>query len=136
MAVILLLLRRDDDWGERVLLVRRALDPGAGRWCLPGGFVDAGEAPPTAARREAQEEISVSVEILQLLDVFGPGDDGGLADITIAYQACIRAGETRARDDAAEFAWFKPTERPPLVFAPTRALIARWRRGELRADAG
>jgi 8-oxo-dGTP pyrophosphatase MutT (NUDIX family) len=33
-----------------------------GRWMQPGGHIDAGEAPPDAARREATEELGLSVE--------------------------------------------------------------------------
>ncbi len=45
--------------GERrrsVLLIKRSFPPGAGKWALPGGFIDQGEAPADAALREAQEE--------------------------------------------------------------------------------
>lgn len=140
VATILWLGERHADLGERVLLVRRAIDPGAGRWALPGGFVNAGEGAATAAIREAREELTVAVELLGLLAIFGreeyPEGDEGVADITIAYQARIVAGEPRARDDAADCAWFTEGRLPPLVFHPTRTLVARWLRGELAAVGG
>jgi len=43
----------DDD---RLLLVRRATDPGRGRWSVPGGRVEAGEAMVAAVLRELREE--------------------------------------------------------------------------------
>ena len=140
VATILWLQPQGPGRGERVLLVKRAIDPGAGRWALPGGFVDAGEGAATAAIREAHEELTVTVELLGLLAIFGreeyPEGDEGMADITIAFQARIVAGEPQARDDAAEFAWFTKEHLPPLVFYPTKTLVARWLRGELASSRG
>ena len=140
VATILWLQPQHPERGERVLLVKRAIDPGAGRWALPGGFVDAGEGAATAAIREAHEELTVTVELLGLLAIFGreeyPEGDEGMADITIAFQARIVAGEPQAQDDAAEFAWFTKDRLPPLVFYPTKTLVARWLRGELAVIPG
>ena len=140
VATILWLQPQHPERGERVLLVKRAIDPGAGRWALPGGFVDAGEGAATAAIREAREELTVTVELLGLLAIFGreeyPEGDEGMADITIAFQARIVAGEPQAQDDAAEFAWFTKEHLPPLVFYPTKTLVARWLRGELASSRG
>ena len=48
------------DAEERILLVRHV----EGWWSLPGGFIDVGETPAEAARREAREEVSVEVELV------------------------------------------------------------------------
>ena len=44
------------DAGQRLLLIRRAIEPGYGLWVFPGGYVDRGEAVTAAAIREAREE--------------------------------------------------------------------------------
>src|ERR671928_873544 len=53
----------------RVLLVRRDIEPGRGLWGLPGGFVDWNEHPQDEIVRECLEEVGVSVEPKELLDV-------------------------------------------------------------------
>lgn len=53
-------------WGDRVLLCRRAGPPAAGRWVLPGGFMESGEALEQAAVRETYEETGVRLEPREL----------------------------------------------------------------------
>lgn len=110
----------------RVLLVKRANDPMQGYWALPAGFVDAGEDPQAAARREALEETGLVIQIERLMDVFHTPDDGGLADIVIAYQAHVTGGDMQADDDAAAVDWFSKTELPELAFFPTQHIIGLW----------
>jgi ADP-ribose pyrophosphatase YjhB (NUDIX family) len=50
-----------------ILLTRRSRAPYAGLWDLPGGFVEAGEAPEAGMRRELSEELGVGVRRLRLL---------------------------------------------------------------------
>lgn len=58
-----------DDHG-RLLLLRRARDPGQGKLGLPGGFVDAGESAEEALRREIAEEVRLEVADCRLLVTF------------------------------------------------------------------
>ena len=43
---------------DRVLLCKRDIDPGFGKWTLPSGFMEMGESLEQGAKREAREEIS------------------------------------------------------------------------------
>jgi 8-oxo-dGTP diphosphatase len=52
----------------RVLLLKHRFRPGTG-WGMPGGFMEAGEQPEEALRRELREEVSLEVENLQLFTV-------------------------------------------------------------------
>ena len=118
-------------WDERVLLVKRAGDPMKGYWALPAGFVEWNENPAEAACRECLEETGLTVQIERLLDVFHTPDDGGLADIVIAYTASIKAGVLRASDDAEAVGWFSRDSLPPIAFLPSQRLLARWQAGEV-----
>src|SRR5215207_6530113 len=90
---------------ESVLFVKRAIDPGAGKWACPAGFVEHDEAPADAVLRELLEETGLIGKIDHLLEVF-PKKDKGLADIVIVYAVSIVGGELQPADDAEEVAWF------------------------------
>jgi ADP-ribose pyrophosphatase YjhB (NUDIX family) len=108
----------------RLLLVRRAVNPGHGKWSLPAGFVDQGEDPRATAAREALEETGLIVEIGAVLDVFFNQPGQGGASIFILYRAERTGGELNAGDDADEVGFFAPDELPELAFDSTRAAVA------------
>jgi 8-oxo-dGTP diphosphatase len=103
----------------RVLLIRRKHDPFAGKWAIPGGFVDEGETLEAAARRELREETGLEVNELEQVRTFGdPGRDPRGWTIAVAHLARVdpRAVRPQAADDAAEVAWHPLDELPPLAF--------------------
>jgi ADP-ribose pyrophosphatase YjhB (NUDIX family) len=116
---------------ERVLLVRRANDPLKGYWALPAGFIEWNEDPQEAARRECLEETGLVVEIDHLVEVFHTPDDGGLADLVIAYSAHVTGGSLGAADDADAVGWFSRADLPSPAFLPSQRLLARWVQGLL-----
>jgi 8-oxo-dGTP diphosphatase len=102
----------------RLLLVRRGVEPGKGRWALPAGFVDADEDPRVAAAREAREETGLEVEVGAVVDVYPTPGRGG-ASFFLAFAAEVVGGVLAAADDAVEAAFFGPDELPPLAFDST-----------------
>ena len=104
------------DSAERLLLVRRANEPGRGLWSLPGGRVEAGESDADAVARELREETGLSVCSGQLVGtVERPAPDG---TYLISDYACTVAGGTlRAGTDALDAAWFDTTEFTALEHA-------------------
>lgn len=51
----------------RLLLVRRATEPGKGRWTVPGGRVEVGETLHEAVVREVAEEAGIPVVVDRFL---------------------------------------------------------------------
>jgi len=102
----------------RVLLIRREVDPFAGKWALPGGFVDEGERLIDAARRELNEETGLDVADLKQLQTFGdPGRDPRGWTVSVVHLGRVGLGlNPTAGDDAAEVGWFPLAAPPPLAF--------------------
>lgn len=102
-----------------VLLVRRALDPFAGSWALPGGFVHVEETLEEAARRELAEETGLGNVYLEELKTFSRVDrDPRERVISVAFVALVRGRSARVKEgsDAAEARWFAIESLPPLAF--------------------
>jgi 8-oxo-dGTP diphosphatase len=53
----------------RVLIIKRAFEPSANKWSIPGGAVELGEKVRDAARREVYEELGLDVTIKEVVDV-------------------------------------------------------------------
>ncbi len=51
-------------WEDRLLLCRRAIEPGYGLWTLPGGFMENDETVEQGAMRETFEECHADVELI------------------------------------------------------------------------
>ena len=114
---------------DRLLLVRRAINPERGKWSLPAGYLDHGEDPRTTAEREALEETGLVVVVDELLDVIFNPPGGGGASILILYRARRSGGTLQAGDDADAADFFPLDALPDLAFASTRAAIDRLLRG-------
>src|SRR5438132_12293536 len=86
--------------GDRIVLIERKNFPHG--WAIPGGFVDFGETVEQAAVREAREEISLEVELRELLGVYSrPDRDPRGQTITVVYIGCAQ-GTPQAHDDVTE----------------------------------
>ena len=99
------------DEHDRILLGRRALDPGKGLWDLPGGFLHEDEHPLDALRREIREETALEIEPVDFLGFWLEPYDGRIV-LCLAWTAQAR-GEARAGDDLVELCWFEPDDLPP-----------------------
>jgi 8-oxo-dGTP diphosphatase len=125
------------DEALQVLLIQRDLEPFAGRWALPGGFVHIDETLDDAARRELEEETGVADVYLEQLYTFGAIDrDPRRRIVSVAYYALVKLSDHRvkAATDARDAAWHPVGRTPPLAFDHAEILrVALERlRGKLR----
>ncbi len=111
---------------HRCLLVQRRYDPHRGTWTLPSGFVDAGEDPRQAARRECLEETGLVIGELKLLDVIYSQEHPRGASILILYRADSISGELSPGDDAAQAAFFDLDHLPVLAFLSTQTILNQY----------
>ncbi len=117
--------RADGGRDPHVLLIERGGEPFAGRWALPGGFVECGEDPDRAVAREVAEETGLEDVPWRQFHVFGdPDRDPRGHTVSVVYVGEL-VGElppVAGGDDASRARWFAMDELPPLAFDHDRIL--------------
>ena len=114
----------------RIVLVRRAIEPGYGKWVFPGGYVDRGEPLPVAAIREAREECGLDVRLDGLVNVYSYP---GRTPVIVVYAATALSGELAVDDEGLEVAEFEPAAIPwdNLAFRSTQEGLRDFLTGRL-----
>ena len=109
----------------QLLLVKRAVEPAKGQWCLPGGFIEIDESIEEAVLRELKEETGIEGEIRKLVDFFSQRSPLYGALLIFGYQVTLLGGELQAGDDAQEARFFDMNDLPPIAFLSHQRLIEK-----------
>ncbi len=110
-----------------IVLGRRAIEPGYGLWCLPGGFVNDDEDPAVAATRECLEEICVPVELTGLIGVYHIPKTDTPSMVGIAYRGRLAdQAQPAAGAEMLEVGVFKLDALPPLAFPSHKTVVAEY----------
>lgn len=107
---------------NRVVLLRRDVEPAMGKWVFPGGYVDRGESVREAAIRETKEECNLDVRLRSLLGVYSYPR---VPSVIVVYAGDIVGGELKAADETAEARSFSPSRIPwdELAFQSTQEAL-------------
>ena len=110
-----------------ILLCRRAIEPGLGRWSFPAGFVDRGEVVEEALRREIREETGLEARLDGLIGVYShPGNP-----VVLIVYAAAAHGNPRVSAEASEVGVFTPDCLPELAFEHDLRIIQDWKERRL-----
>lgn len=101
---------------EKMLMVRRAIEPQKGWLDLFGGYVEADEKPTAGMMRETKEELGVGCRVIRLLGAYGPDTYPykGIVSYNLAliYLVELNEGEIRPQDDVASIEWIPLSQLP------------------------
>lgn len=111
----LAVVRRD----SRILLARRSVPPGVGRWGFPGGMQELGETVHRCAERELLEETGIIAEPVATLGVLDTirRDEADRVKVHFALVVVLlewRSGEGEPIEDASALGWFTPAQAAAL----------------------
>jgi len=115
-----------DEGDLKILLIQRELEPYAGCWALPGGFVHVDETLEDAARRELREETGVERAHLEQLGAFSElRRDPRERVISFAFSALVKLADhsVKAATDARDADWFPVKKLPTLAFDHARIIV-------------
>ncbi len=110
--------------GKIVLIARKY--PPAG-WAIPGGFVDPGESLAEAVRREALEETSLEIEVLELFHIYSVPWRDPRGDTVSAVYYCRAQGSPMGGDDAARAEAFSLDSLPADIAFDHRRILQQFR---------
>lgn len=121
-----------DEIGQ-LLMVRRARDPGRGKWGLPGGFVDRDETIEDALRREVREETDLELKSTRLL-MSSPNKyvytkvAAPVIDLFFVCTVVDSQSVNLAEDELDYFEWCVPRidHLENMAFPSNRKAIERW----------
>ncbi len=116
----------------KILMVRRAIQPGYGLWSIPGGYVDRGEVVEEAAVREVWEETGLKVEIQRMVGLFS---EHGHPVVVAVFAAREVGGNLKAGAETLELGFFSPDGLPELAFPRDGQMLARWQELQELDDA-
>lgn len=111
---------------ERVLLVKRSVEPKLGYWCLPGGFLELGESPEQGALRELEEETGLTGAIDRLLGVVTSQSAQYDTVLMVGFLVKNYRGNPVAGDDASDAAFFARGRLPEIAFESHEIFIQRY----------
>ena len=120
--------------GPRILLCRRSIEPRAGFWTLPAGFLEVGETSSQGASRETLEEAGARVEIEGLFSVI---DLEFSAQLHVYYRARLLDLDLAPGPETIENLLVRPSEIPwdDLAFRTVRRTLEFWTE-DLASGAG
>jgi ADP-ribose pyrophosphatase YjhB (NUDIX family) len=113
------------EWQGDILLCRRAIEPRAGLWTLPAGFMENGESTKDAAARESQEEAHACIEQMRLFTLI---DIPKINQVHVFYCGSLRDGRHSPGEESLETALF-PEARIPwsqLAFQSVRLTLQHY----------
>ena len=116
----------------KLLLGKRNINPGKGKWSFVSGYVNRGEAVEDAAIREVKEETNLDVRLEKLIGVYSAN---GNPNVLVVYQASIVNNElsslTAQDEEVSELTLFSLEELPELAFPFDNQILADWKNQKL-----
>lgn len=114
--------------GDTVLLCRRAIEPRAGFWTIPAGYMEMGETVEEGARREAWEEARARIALDGVLAVYSIARIG---QVQVIFRARLAEPGFEAGPESLEVRRFVWHEIPwdDIAFPSVRWALRAWREG-------
>lgn len=111
---------------NQILLVQRNREPHKGTWMCPSGFIEYGEHPDEAIRREVLEETGLEATAIEMLGVDQADDVREPGHFVFAYKVTVGAGELKTDlHENQDIKWFDVADLPEIAWPTQRIVLVR-----------
>ena len=124
--------------GDRILWIRRGIPPAAGKWAIPGGYMENEESPEAAVSRELREETGLEVNADDMLLV-SVSSILHMSQTHLVFRCHLdRLPHASVTEEAREIGWYTEDELPwqDLAFASIEPQIRQMYRWLRRCEFG
>lgn len=108
-----------------ILIIKRNVEPGIGKWSLPGGFVESGEAPQKACLRELKEETGLEGKIIRLIGIYTYRSKIYGPLLVIGYEVITKTKSFRISNELKEAKFVSKEKLPKIYFSSHRKLLEK-----------
>jgi len=108
---------------KELLLVRRAIEPFIGEWCLPGGFIEFNETIPIAGKRELKEETGLTGKAVRFIGAYVQKSRMYGSVLIVGLEFKVDKKRAKASDDAMEARFIHIDKLPPINLGSHKKLI-------------
>ena len=115
---------------QKILLIKRNIEPFKDCWCLVGGKVEYGERVEAALKREVKEEVGLRVKIERFVGFFdNPKRDPRWHSISLAFEVKPLTKKIKTdKKEVLDARWFEVNKLPKKIGFDHRKIIERWLR--------
>tara|TARA_B100000945_G_scaffold124925_2_gene99291 strand:- start:5967 stop:6398 length:432 start_codon:yes stop_codon:yes gene_type:complete len=108
---------------NKILLVKRGIEPGYGKWSMPSGFINRFEKVEDAIERELLEECGIVVKANWISGVYSEKDS---PIILLVWDLSLISGDPKPLDETIEVGFFDLDKLPELAFDHDDQIISDW----------
>jgi 8-oxo-dGTP diphosphatase len=110
---------------NKIILIKRNLQPEKGKWALPGGYLDWDETAEECAKRELKEETGYNSEVEFFTVISDPKRDSGKQNVAIVFSAKLFEKETvfDKNNEVSELKWFDLDKLPKKLAFDHKKII-------------
>ena len=113
---------------EKLVLVRRAIEPALGHWAFPSGYVDRGETVENAAIRQVKEQTGLDIKITRLIGLYSSATN---PVVLAVYSSEVIGGKLYAGSETDAVGKYDPNQLPDLPFEHDHKILEDWMNSSL-----
>ena len=112
---------------DKIVMVKRAIEPGIGKWSFPSGYVNRYESLGSALKREVKEECSIDIDVGWVVGIYSEKNN---PVVLAVFHAEWVEGDLNSNDkETLDVDMFKVTKLPELAFEHDSKIIMDWEYG-------